>query len=155
MSVNSKDLKKIEEMATAVLSGMKVSLKPEVSVADEAVKVELVGTDTAILIGFHGETLADFSYLLGIMVKRNLDKDIILRVDAAGYMAAKDARVREMAQKAIEKVQSSGFPENLTGLNSYERRLVHAEASHAGLTSVSEGYGRDRKIVIKPSNSSE
>ncbi len=150
MSVNSTDLKKVETVARELLSGMKVSLVPEVSADTESVKVNLVGEDTSIIIGFHGETLADFTYLLGIIVKRFLEKDVILRVDAAGYMAAKDQRVKEMAKRAVDKVLHSGFPESLTGLNSYERRLVHAEATIAGLSSVSEGYGKERKITIKP-----
>jgi spoIIIJ-associated protein len=47
-------------------------------------------------------------------------------------------------------VQTSGFPERLSGLNSYERRLVHSTVEKAGLVSESTGQGKDRLVIIKP-----
>jgi spoIIIJ-associated protein len=150
MSITATDIKIIEEITTETLSLMKVSLRPEVSEEDGAVRVNLVGEDTSIIIGFHGETLADLSYVLGIAVRNQLDKNLIIRVDAGDYMKAKDSRIQTMADEAITKVQTSGFPERLSGLNSYERRLVHSTVEKAGLVSESTGQGKDRLVIIKP-----
>lgn len=150
MAINHTDIKNTEEIVGELLRLLKVSLKPEVSGDTEGLKVNLVGKDTPIIIGYHGETLADFSYILGNILRRKIDKDFILRVDAGEYLKNKDRRITEMAEKAIEKVRRSGFPESLTGLNSYERRLVHSVVTKEGLASESEGYGHDRKLVIKP-----
>jgi spoIIIJ-associated protein len=148
------DIKIAEETTAELLRGLRVSLKPEVSADTDGLKINLVGKDTPIIIGFHGETLFDFSYVLSNILRRKIDKQFILRVDAGDYLVNKDKRIAEMAEKAIEKVRRSGFPENLIGLNSYERRLVHSIVTKEGLTSESEGYGSERKLVIKPTPSS-
>lgn len=153
MPITNADIKKTEEIASELLKGLKVSLKPEVSADTEALKVNLVGKDTPIIIGFHGETLSDFSYILGNILRRKIDKEFALRVDAGGYLVNKDKKITEMAEKAIEKVKRSGFPESLSGLNSYERRLVHSVVTKEGLVSESTGYGHERKLVIKPGES--
>lgn len=154
MPITNADIRKTEEIASELLKGLKLALKPEVSGDTEGLKVNLVGKDTAIIIGFHGETLADFSYILGNILRHTIDKQFSLRVDAGGYLISKDKKITEMAEKAIEKVRRSGFPETLAGLNSYERRLVHSIVTKEGLISESEGYGHERKLVIKPTPSS-
>lgn len=150
MPISHSDLKKIEDVVVEILRGMKVSLHPEVSADTEAVHVKLIGKDSAVIIGFHGETLSDLSYLLGIILRHQLGKEFILRVDAGDYMKNKDERTRGVAMNAIEKVRTSGFPERLSGMNSYERRLVHSIATAEGLISESTGEGKERVIVIKP-----
>jgi spoIIIJ-associated protein len=154
MPITNSDIKKTEAIASTMLKNLCVDLKAEVSGDTEGLKVNLVGKDTSILIGFHGETLADFSYILGSILRRKLDKPFILRVDAGGYLAGKDKRVTEIAERAIEKVRRSGFPETLDGLNSYERRLVHSVVTKEGLVSESIGYGHERKLTIKPNPTS-
>lgn len=155
MSITNADIKKTEEIASGMLKALGLGLKPEVSADTEGLKVNLVGKDTAIIIGFHGETLHDFSYILGNILRHQIDKEFTLRVDAGDYLKAKDKRLADMAEGAIEKVRRSGFPETLTGLNSYERRLVHSIVTREGLISESEGYGHERKLVIKPGKISE
>ncbi len=150
MSVGHAEIKKVETIVADMLRWMRVSLSPNVSADTDGIKVDLAGNDSAIMIGFHGETLADFTYLVGIIVKNELGENIQVRIDTGGYLAGRDRRTKDLARKAIEKVKTSGFPETITGLNSYERRLVHAEANKEGLVSESTGTGRDRKIVIKP-----
>lgn len=155
MSISHTDIKLTEEIASEMLRLMKVSLKAEVSADTEGLRVNLAGKDTAIIIGFHGETLADFAYVLGNILRHKLDKEFSLRVDSGDYLKEKDKRVTEMAEKAIEKVRRSGFPETLAGLNSYERRLVHSVVTKEGLISESIGYGHERKLTIKPGKSVE
>ena len=155
MSLNHKDILKATEIITEVIGLMGVDLHPEVSADVSGLKVNLVGKDSAIIIGYHGETLADTAYILGIILRNQLAKDVSIRIDAGDYLKAKDTRIKELAKNAIKKVKRSGFPETLTGLNSYERRLVHDEAGKEGLISASEGTGSDRKLVIKPHDSVE
>jgi spoIIIJ-associated protein len=154
MSITNTDIRITEEVASNMLRLLHVSLKPEVSGDTEGLKVNLVGKDTPIIIGFHGETLADFSYTLGNMLRHRLDKQFMLRVDAGGYLAGKDKKIADMADRAIDKVRRSGFPETLDGLNSYERRIVHSVVTKEGLVSESTGYGHERKLTIKPTPSS-
>jgi spoIIIJ-associated protein len=50
----------------------------------------------------------------------------------------------------VDKVRESGDQSPLKPMSSYERKIAHDIIAEAGLTSVSEGEGRDRHIVIKP-----
>jgi spoIIIJ-associated protein len=150
MSVTSGDLKKIKEITQKMLDLMKVKLTADVSADTNGVKVNLTGADSAIMIGYHGENLSAFAYILNLTVKQELEKDVSLRVDVAGYLEEKDRKIKAMVRGTIEKVKKSGFPEDITGLNTYERRIAHMEAEKEGLISESTGFGSDRKIIIKP-----
>jgi len=155
MSINNSDIKKAQNIAEEFLRLLAVDLSPEVSANTSGLRINLVGKDSAIIIGYHGETLSDLNYILGIIIRHQLDKDISVRIDSGEYLKNKDRRIVDIAHKAIEKTKASGFPERLLDLNSYERRIVHEEVSKNGLISESSGDGRERVIIIKPRNSSE
>lgn len=150
MSVTGGDLKKIKETTNEFISNLNVKLEAEVSGDINGIKINLNGKDSALLIGYHGETLGDFAYLLGLIIKKHVDKEERIRIDINGYMENKDKKIKEMTLRVVEKVKRSGFPESLTGLNAYERRVAHTVAANEGLVSESEGYGKDRVLVIKP-----
>ncbi|MEI6266724.1 MAG: R3H domain-containing nucleic acid-binding protein [bacterium] len=150
MSINNSDIKKAQQIAEEFLRLLRVNLTPEVSANTSGLRINLVGKDSAIIIGYHGETLSDLNYILGIIIRHQLDKDISVRIDSGEYLKNKDRRIVEIAQKAIEKTTASGFPERITGLNSYERRIVHEEVSKNGLISESSGTGRDRAVIVRP-----
>jgi spoIIIJ-associated protein len=54
-----------------------------------------------------------------------------------------------MVEKVVRKVGETGKPEHLKPMSSYDRKLIHDMVSEAGLSSESEGQGRDRHIVIR------
>ena len=71
-----------------------------------------------------------------------------LVLDVAGYREARAEVLREMAQKAVAQVQSSGDSVHLEPLSAYERKIIHDAVAEAGLLSESEGEGLGRHIVI-------
>lgn len=150
MSVTGADLKKVKAVTADFLAKLGVDLEADVSANTDGVKINLTGKDSAIIIGYHGETLADLAYLLGLVIKKAIDKEDRVRIDVAGYLETKDKKIKEITLRAIEKVRKNGFPEDLVGLNAYERRVAHTVAAKEGFHSESTGFGKDRKIVIKP-----
>ena len=54
-----------------------------------------------------------------------------------------------IVNKIIDKVKDNGVAVPMKPMSSYERKIVHDIVSEAGLTSESEGEGRDRHIVVK------
>lgn len=155
MSITRADINKIKEIVDNILRLLKVKLESEVSADIDGVKINLIGKDSGIVIGYHGETLSDLAYLISLIVRNKIDKDISIRVDAGGYLKEKDRKLREIGQRAIDKVKRGGFPENITGLNSYERRVIHTLVEKEGLISESIGFGSERKLVIKPRRGNE
>ena len=150
MSITRADINKIKQIVDELLRLMKVQLESEVSADVVGIKINLVGKDSGIIIGYHGETLGDLAYIISLIVRNNIDKDISVRVDAGGYLKEKDRKLMEIGQRVIEKVRRNGFPENITGINSYERRVIHTLVEKEGLISESTGFGTERKLVIKP-----
>lgn len=150
MSITGADIKKIKAMTTEFLNMLYLNLDADVSADTNGVKINLKGDDAAIVIGFHGETLADLAYILSTLIKKKLGISERIKVDVAGYLDAKDKKIKEMTLRAIEKVRKSGFPESLEGLNSYERRVAHTIVESEGLVSESTGFGKERKLVVKP-----
>jgi spoIIIJ-associated protein len=155
MSVTKADLDKIKKETEKLLELLSVDLDCSASADLKGVLINLSGKDSAILIGFHGENLSSFAYLLGLILHRKFEKDIVFKVDVNGYLKEKDKKITEMVMRSIEKVQTSGYPEEISGFSPYERRLAHNLASKEGLDSESRGPSNNRILVIKPKISKE
>jgi spoIIIJ-associated protein len=150
MSVTGGDLKKIKEIVEEFVEKMGVNLQVDTSGDINGVKINLNGPDSALMIGFHGETLTDLAYLISQIIKKRINKEERIRVDINGYLDNKDKKIKEITLKAIEKVRHSGFPEEINNMNSYERRIAHTVVANEGLASESRGFGKERKLIIKP-----
>jgi len=150
MSITKADLDKVTKETENILDKMKISLKCTTSADLNGVLVNLTGKDSAIMIGYHGENLSAFAYILGLILHKKIDKEIVFKVDVNGYLKEKDKKISEMVFLAIEKVRTSGFPEEIEGFNAYERRLAHHLVDREGLVSESKGTNDKRILVIKP-----
>ena len=70
-------------------------------------------------------------------------------IDALGFRKGKDAELRQMAQFLMEKVKTTGNPEEMEPLNPYARRIVHlAVAESDECTSESIGDAFLKSVVI-------
>ncbi len=85
---------------------------------------------------------------LAVQAKTNSFSRLIL--DVGGSRQARVNELTKIAQRAIDKVTTSGETFALKPMSSYERKIIHDLVSDAGLVSESEGEGRDRHIVVKP-----
>ena len=85
---------------------------------------------------------------LAVQAKTNTFSRLIL--DVGGSRQARVNELTKVAQRAIDKVTSTGEAFALKPMSSYERKIIHDLISDAGLVSESEGEGRDRHIVVKP-----
>jgi spoIIIJ-associated protein len=83
---------------------------------------------------------------LAVQAKTGEPSRLIL--DIGGSRANKTEQLKKLVEKMVKKVNDSGEPQHLKPMSSYDRKLVHDMVSEAGLSSESEGQGRDRHIVI-------
>jgi spoIIIJ-associated protein len=83
---------------------------------------------------------------LAVQVKTSSYSRLIL--DVGGSRQAKIDQLTKVVEKFIVQVKETGEPKHLKPMSSYERKLAHDLISEAGLSSESEGEGRDRHIVI-------
>ncbi len=128
-----------------------VDAQVETEVSSESVKINIIGDDLGILIGFHGETLKSLQVLLGVLVNKEAPGEDWHRVlvDVGSWRESRQTSLEELAQEAIAKVKETGAPYSLPPMSPDERRLIHLYLQEdSSVTTVSEGEGSDRHIVI-------
>ena len=105
------------------------------------------------LIGQNAETLRALQYTVSMALKNANHEITRVNLDVADYKKQRAHRLEETAVAWLEDVKNSGKEKHLAPMNSADRRTIHRLAGEHGLETVSEGFGRDRHIVLKPAGS--
>lgn len=102
------------------------------------------------LIGQHGDNMRSLQYLTSTALKNNNFQFTRVNVDIAEYKKQRADRLRDRAEEWAKAVRDSGQSMDLEPMNAADRRVVHQLAAEYNLTSDSVGEGRERHIVLKP-----
>lgn len=117
---------------------------------DEVIQLNVPSTHmNGFLIGQRGENMRSLQYLTSTALKNNGYAHNRVNVDIAEYKKQRADRLRDRAEDWVKEVRDNGEPMHLDPMNASDRRVVHQLAADYGLTSESEGEGRDRHIVLK------
>jgi spoIIIJ-associated protein len=117
---------------------------------DEVIELNVPSTHlNGFLIGQRGETMHALQFLTSSALKSQGYEVTRVNVDVAEYKAQRAGRLRDKALEWIEEVKESGEPKHLKPMNAADRRVVHKVASEHGLQTESEGFSRDRHIVLR------
>ena len=123
---------------------------------DEVIQLNVPSTHlNGFLIGQRGENMRSLQYLTSTALKNQDFSNTRVNVDVADYKKQRAERLREQAEEWVKKVRDGGEPMDLKPMNPADRRIVHKLAGEYGVSSDSEGEGRDRHIVLKPGESSD
>jgi spoIIIJ-associated protein len=108
------------------------------------------------LIGNRGDTLRAIQYLVASAL-RNQEMELSrVNVDIAGYKKQHNERLAEKAEGWAKKVRDKSEKRELEPMNASDRRVIHqAVGELSGVTTESHGEGRDRHIVILPTEDEE
>ncbi|MCB2294580.1 protein jag [Clostridium algoriphilum] len=133
-----------------VLNSM--NMKAEVNLKDEnnEIKVDLIGPNMGLLIGYRGETLDALQYLVSLVVNKNHDEEykrVVL--DTENYRAKREETLKRLASKIAYKVRVSGRVLKLEPMNPYERRIIHSTLQNDSyIYTFSEGEEPYRRVVV-------
>ena len=134
-----------------VLNAMKVKAEIHAKEENNEIKINLVGPNMGVLIGYRGETLDSLQYLVSLVVNKDHDetyKRVIL--DTANYRNTRQETLKRLAVKMGDRVKESGKTIKLEPMNPYERRVIHsALQSNEYVTTHSEGEEPYRRVVIE------
>ena len=133
-----------------ILSFFGLNLDVNVSCDDEVIELVVPSTHlNGFLIGQRGDTLRAFQQLLSTTLK-NKDAEIHrVNLDIADYKRQRYDRLVEQATEWVKQVRDTNEPLHLPPMNAAERRVVHqAVSDYSDITTLSEGEGRDRHIVL-------
>lgn len=118
---------------------------------DEVIELNIPSTHlNGFLIGQRGETMRALQFLVSNALKNQNFEVTRVSVDVAEYKKQRADRITEKAEGWVKKVQETGESMHLNPMNAADRRTVHKLAAEYGVSSDSEGEGRDRHIVLKP-----
>jgi spoIIIJ-associated protein len=118
---------------------------------DDVIELEVPSTHlNGFLIGQKGENMRAMQFLVSNALKNQGFEYTRVNVDVAEYKKQRAQRLAAQAEDWMKEVKDSGKPKDLRPMNAADRRTVHKVAQEWGITSESEGEGRDRHIVLKP-----
>ena len=134
-----------------LIENLGVSATAEISKINKSFFVDISSEDSSLLIGKQGSNLESIQFVLAVRLKTLTgEEDFELFVDIDGWRKAKEEKLERMAQELAEKVVQSSKEEILYNLKPSERRVIHTTlANHPQITSISEGEGENRYLIIK------
>lgn len=88
--------------------------------------VDLSGDEMGILIGKRGQTLDSLQYLTSLVVNKDVDNYIRVKVDTENYRKRRKDTLENLAKNIAFKVKRTKRPVSLEPMNPYERRIIHS-----------------------------
>lgn len=139
----------VRDVVTAM--GLDVQVTSEL-LEDGSIRADVQGEAGELLVRRKGEALDALQHLVNSVFRdKNGGHGGRIVVDCLGFRRSKDAELRQMARFLMDKVKTSGVPQEMGPLNSYARRLVHLEvSSEPTLASESQGDGQVKTVIISP-----
>lgn len=133
-----------------VLSFFGVKAEVNAIVTDEVIELNVaMGELSGFLIGRGGETLRSLQQVTSGALRTRDAELTRVSIDIADYKKQRAERLSSEVEQWAHEVLASGTPMSLKPMNASDRRTVHHVVdSITGLTTHSEGDGRDRHIVI-------
>jgi len=143
------------EFVTHVIEDMEVECEVILTRSEEdspdEIRIEIVGKDSARIIGKKGQVLQALQFLTHRVVNRPGDEKRHILVDAEGYRSRRDDNLATMARKLGKEALKLGKIITFEPMNPRDRRVVHmALAKFEGVITKSEGEGDDRRVQIIP-----
>lgn len=142
-----------EEYLKEILKANSIKGIVEKKVRDNLIYYNInAGDDNGYLIGRRSRYLIALQTLVSTAIynaTKSMDIDVI--VDVAEYKQKRIDYLEGLAAQHARRVKETKKPIALSNLNAYERKIVHDKVtSLKGVTTHSEGEGKDRHLIIEP-----
>ena len=117
--------------------------------ANNSMDIDLSGDEMGVLIGKRGQTLDSLQYLVSLVVNKNVDNYIRVKVDTENYRQRRKETLENLAKNIAYKVKRTKRPVSLEPMNPYERRIIHSALQNDKyVTTHSEGDEPFRHVVV-------
>lgn len=128
---------------------MEVNVNSKFNASDNVLDVELSGAEMGVLIGKRGQTLDSLQYLISLVVNRDCDEYVHVKVDTENYRERRKATLENLAKNISYKVRKTRQSVALEPMNPYERRIIHSALQNDRfVTTHSEGDEPFRRVVV-------
>ncbi len=103
------------------------------------------------LIGRKGERLSALQHIVNLMLSREMGAWTRILVDVEDYRGRRERQLREIAERAAQRVIETGKMLQLEAMPALERRWVHlALRNHPDVATQSIGEEPNRRIIVLP-----
>lgn len=117
--------------------------------AESTMDIELSGDEMGILIGKRGQTLDSLQYLVSLVVNKDVENYVRVKVDTENYRKRRKDTLENLAKNISYKVKRTKRPVSLEPMNPYERRIIHSALQNDRyVTTYSEGEEPFRHVVV-------
>ncbi len=144
-------VKKADDFLKDVFGAMNmdVTINSKFNSNDNILDVELSGAEMGVLIGKRGQTLDSLQYLISLVVNRDSNDYIHVKVDTENYRERRKATLENLAKNISYKVRKTRQSVALEPMNPYERRIIHSALQNDRyVTTHSEGDEPFRRVVV-------
>ena len=93
---------------------------------EKTMDIELSGDEMGVLIGKRGQTLDSLQYLVSLVVNKDMDDYIRVKVDTENYRQRRKETLENLAKNISFKVKRTKRAVSLEPMNPYERRIIHS-----------------------------
>ena len=142
---------KAKEFLKEVFDAMNIVVVIDVKYDEENrnIDIELSGDEMGVLIGKRGQTLDSLQYLVSLVVNKDEDEYIRVKVDTEDYRKRRKETLENLAKNIASKVKRTRRTVSLEPMNPYERRIIHsALQSDPAVSTHSEGEEPYRRVVV-------
>lgn len=142
---------KAETFLSNVFGAMNLLVKLEISfhADDRELSIVMSGDDMGILIGKRGQTLDSLQYLVSLVVNKESDDYIRVKLDTENYRERRKETLETLSKNIAYKVKRTKRSVSLEPMNPYERRIIHSALQNDKfVVTRSEGEEPFRHVVI-------
>ncbi len=116
---------------------------------DHFMDIDLQGDEMGVLIGKRGQTLDSLQYLTSLVVNKDVENYIRVKVDTENYRKRRKDTLENLAKNIAFKVKRTKRPVSLEPMNPYERRIIHSALQNDRyVVTHSEGDEPFRRVVV-------
>ena len=117
--------------------------------SDRVMDIDLSGDDMGVLIGKRGQTLDSLQYLVSLVVNKDVEDYIRVKVDTENYRQRRKDTLENLAKNISYKVKRTKRAVSLEPMNPYEKRIIHSALQNDKyVTTHSEGDEPFRHVVV-------
>ena len=128
---------------------MVVTLDVKYDEENKNLNIDLSGDEMGVLIGKRGQTLDSLQYLVSLVVNKDMEDYIHVKVDTENYRQRRKETLENLAKNISYKVKRTKRPVSLEPMNPYERRIIHSALQNDKyVTTHSEGDEPFRHVVV-------
>ena len=116
---------------------------------NNSMNIDLSGDEMGVLIGKRGQTLDSLQYLVSLVVNKDVENYIHVKVDTENYRQRRKETLENLAKNIYYKVKRTKRPVSLEPMNPYERRIIHSALQNDKYVMThSEGDEPFRHVVV-------